>query len=178
MIKLIVGLGNEGDAYVHTHHNAGFRAVDQLLRERTQGTMDMPPLLKNDGFMNESGTFVATAVRRARISPEELLIIHDESDLPLGAFRFSFDRGAAGHKGVASVIHELATKKFWRLRLGIRLAENHMLASPNLSAKRTAPRAKAEDFVLRPMSRAAERKLNEALARALPELKRLVELSP
>lgn len=183
MIKLIVGLGNKGEAYTRTHHNAGFRAVDRLLREHEHDTIPMPPLLKNDGFMNESGIFVAAAVRRARIATEELLVIHDESDLPLGAFRFSFDRGAAGHRGVASIIQKLGTKKFWRLRLGIRPTGNDTLAEtrggPNRK-KAGSPaeihRAKAGAFVLHSLSRAAEQELMGALERALPELKRLLTL--
>jgi len=70
--------------------------------------------------MNESGKAVKEAVKYFRAKPEEILIIHDDSDIELGKYKISFGRGSAGHQGVESIIKSLGTKNFWRLRIGIR----------------------------------------------------------
>ncbi len=107
--------------------------------------------------MNESGSAVA---RPLRTSPSTLLLIHDDSDLPLGSYRLMFGRGAAGHHGVESVIKALGTKEFWRLRVGVR---------PSLpkSAKGDASRLPAGRFVLRPMSKTAETAVRETAEKFL-----------
>lgn len=133
---LVVGLGNPSLKYKKTAHNAGFRVVN-LLREQT----DLPALAKDNTlnslttkgflkekkvalllpltFMNLSGEAVRKAVKRFNISPEKMILVHDDIDLPLGTIRFSFSRSSAGHKGVSSVIKALGTKEFARLRIGI-----------------------------------------------------------
>lgn len=147
-VRLIAGLGNPGVRYAHTYHNAGLLFVDYL-RERDKESFSRfkslsyfsyakgprYTLLKPKGFMNTSGNGILRALRFFKFSPESLLVVHDESDLDLGKFKLSFDRGAAGHKGAASVIESLGTAKFWRVRIGIRHGKG-----------------KAEEFVLRPMS--------------------------
>jgi len=111
-IKLIIGLGNPGKEYQNTYHNVGFLAVDYLAKN--------PPNYKSDVYMNESGPWVLKKIKKNGIKPEELLIIHDDSDIKIGNHKFSFGRGAAGHKGIESVIKALRTKNFWRLRIGVR----------------------------------------------------------
>jgi len=156
-IKLVVGLGNPGARYARTYHNAGARFVCALAgvsRARFRAARGFrayraaPRIFAlTDSFMNESGGAVAAALRAANARPDECLVIHDDSDLPLGEIRLQFGRGSAGHHGVDSVIHSLRTKNFWRLRVGIR---------PSL------PRMPAGGFVLRPMTRAAEEKITGA----------------
>lgn len=132
-IKIIAGLGNPGRAYAHTPHNAGFLALDYLAKKFSARPWRAFPqkgfaytkvkhlaLIKPLTFMNESGATIARAVKYFKGNVHELLLIHDESDLPLGAHKFSFDRGAAGHKGVQSAIQALKTKRFLRLRIGTR----------------------------------------------------------
>lgn len=167
-IKLIFGLGNPGAAYANTYHNAGIIFLDYIANateknefkksvgglfayRRTGGTI----LAKNLNFMNEAGDAVKKAAIVNKIKPAEILLVHDDSDLRLGEIKFSFGRGAGGHKGVASTIKTLKTKSFWRLRIGIR-------------PQREKIRAKAMIFVLRPI-KSADRKILEAVFRVAAE---------
>lgn len=135
---LIVGLGNPGPAYEKTPHNVGFIALDQLAK---RGALEWQPkfaslmtmiqhltaggeikrtiLLKPQLFMNRAGKAVAEVMRFYKIRPADLWIIHDELDLPLGALKITFNRSSAGHKGVESIIRELKTQSFYRVRLGV-----------------------------------------------------------
>ena len=141
-IKLIIGLGNPGKEYEKTYHNAGFLAIDFFVKN--PATSNFKPV-KTDVFMNQSGSFVAKIAKKHSIKPEEILIIHDDSDIKLGKYKISFSRGSAGHNGVKSIIKALKTKDFWRLRIGIR---------PKVSSiKNQELRKKAEDFVLKKISK-------------------------
>lgn len=121
-IKLIIGLGNPGKEYENTYHNVGFLFIDFLNKA------DKPRRsLKTGTFMNQSGFFVKSALAKYRLNPENLLIVHDDSDIALGRFKLNFNRGSAGHKGVESVIQTLKTKKFWRLRIGIRFTDPNQI---------------------------------------------------
>ena len=115
-MKLIVGLGNPGKKYENTRHNTGFRFVDLLEKELVgSGVL----FFKNSTFINDSGIDVKKTINRLKIPLEDLLIIHDDFDLELGQFKLQSNRSSAGHKGVQSVIDELGSKDFWRLRIGI-----------------------------------------------------------
>jgi len=135
-IRLIVGLGNPGDCYRNTPHNIGFEAVDafadrhQLQFRRAFGLQawgatwqregSKVRLLKPRTFMNRSGVAVRKAMRRWKISPEEVLLVFDDVDFPVGRLRIRRKGGAGGHNGVTSVIRELDNiKDFPRLRLGV-----------------------------------------------------------
>lgn len=135
--KLIIGLGNPGEEYKNTYHNVGFLFVDYLNRCQVSGVRCQ--ILKSNVYMNQSGNFVRLALKKYKTKPEELLIVHDDSDIELGKYKISFGRGSAGHHGVESIIKSLGTKNFWRLRIGIRKA--------GLPAE--AYRAKAGKFVLK-----------------------------
>lgn len=138
---LIVGLGNPKDSYEKTTHNAGTRIVSILNEEENfpffsrdntvNGHISKSYiedkeviLMKPFSFMNLSGGPVKKAVKKFNIDLEKLLIVHDDTDLPIGKVRFSYSRGAAGHNGVLSVIKALGTKDFWRLRVGVSLNKN------------------------------------------------------
>ena len=165
---LIIGLGNPGSRYVNTYHNVGAKAVRALVTHSEDNTNTPHRLLLftywkrweftfviPSVFMNDSGRAVRAACTHFRTKPKNLLVVHDDSDLPLGSFRMGFGRGSAGHHGVYSVIESLGTKNFWRFRIGIRKKEG-----------------KAERFVLKTMSRDDERNLYsafEALRRKLTE---------
>ena len=148
--KLLIGLATPGKEYENTYHNAGFLFIDYLTKNlpvsnfsakggsASGGQFLISELLKSDVYMNESGAFVKKVLKRRNAKPEELLIVHDDSDLTLGSWKFDFDRGSAGHNGVTSVINALGTKKFFRLRIGIR---------PKTSER--TPRKKAGEFVLK-----------------------------
>ena len=132
-MKLIVGLGNPGKKYEGTRHNAGFWFVDEVARTaradfrheaRFQGEVARVPagdiwLLKPATFMNNSGRAVGALAGFYRIPPEEILVAHDELDLPPGEVRLKFGGGLSGHNGLRDVAPALATQDFWRLRIGI-----------------------------------------------------------
>jgi PTH1 family peptidyl-tRNA hydrolase len=132
--KLIVGLGNPGAEYERTRHNAGYWFADELLRRhggswrresrhqselaRTRIADAELWLQKPLTFMNGSGAAVASVARFHRIEPAEILVVHDEIDLPPGAARLKQGGGHGGHNGLRDVIAHLGAD-FWRLRLGV-----------------------------------------------------------
>ncbi|RPI47263.1 MAG: aminoacyl-tRNA hydrolase [Betaproteobacteria bacterium] len=134
-MKLVAGLGNPGRKYTATRHNAGFWWVERLAEitrtelrteARFQGRVGrlVPPhgsawLLLPETFMNHSGRAVAALASFYRIAPEEILVVHDELDLPPGTAKLKKGGGAGGHNGVTDVAAQLGTKEFWRLRIGI-----------------------------------------------------------
>lgn len=134
-MKLIVGLGNPGEKYEHTRHNFGFWVVDQLLKDTTSAAktvwskdekmkseiakLDGAILAKPTTFMNNSGMAVSLLASYYKIEPENVWIVYDELDLPVGSMKIRFGGAAAGHHGVESIMDKLGTDKFWRFRLGI-----------------------------------------------------------
>jgi len=127
-LKLIVGLGNPGARYAGTRHNAGFLVMDELARRwgtafRSGRQADAASasgvvLLKPRTFMNLSGTAVQAEMARGRIPPGELLVVHDDLDLPLGRLRLRRGGGAGGQRGVQDVIARIGPD-FDRLKVGI-----------------------------------------------------------
>jgi len=132
-MKLIVGLGNPGKKYEATRHNAGFWWVDQVARAagaefrreaRFHGEVARIPrsemwLIKPGTYMNESGRAVGALATFYRIEPAEILIAHDELDLPPGGVKLKFGGGLSGHNGLRDIAPALGTQDFWRLRIGI-----------------------------------------------------------
>jgi len=127
---LIVGLGNPGKKYEKTRHNIGFRVLDELCSSRRFANarvidelqslnLKKVILAKPKTFMNLSGKAVKSLITKYKIPTTNLWVIHDDIDLPLGKIRIVKNRGAAGHKGVESIIKELGTKNFVRFRIGI-----------------------------------------------------------
>ncbi|MDH3388731.1 MAG: aminoacyl-tRNA hydrolase [Gammaproteobacteria bacterium] len=134
-IRLIVGLGNPGADYVDTRHNAGFWLVDLLAQDRglsfrfekrynaeeckfKAADRDVF-LLKPQTFMNRSGQAVAGLARFYKIAPEQILVLHDELDLPPGTNRIKQAGGHGGHNGLRDVINHLGSREFFRIRIGI-----------------------------------------------------------
>lgn len=134
-IRLIVGLGNPGREYETTRHNAGYWWVDELARLQNLSFKNEPKfhglmargqlhdhemlLLKPQTFMNVSGRSVGALAQFYKIAPMEILVVHDELDLPPGVARLKLGGGHGGHNGLKDIIAHLGTKDFWRLRLGI-----------------------------------------------------------
>jgi PTH1 family peptidyl-tRNA hydrolase len=134
---LIVGLGNPGIKYKRTRHNIGFRVLDKFQKEndfpdfkfskkfnalisKKNTEKEKIILSKSETFMNNSGQTVKKLTTYYSIPFINLIIVHDDIDLLLGRMRISKNRGSAGHKGVESIIKELGSKNFVRLRIGIR----------------------------------------------------------
>ena len=134
-IKLIVGLGNPGREYENTRHNAGFWWVDEFARLQKLSFKSETKfhgltarglahgreilLLKPQTFMNVSGRAVVALAQFYKIAPAEILVVHDELDLPPGVARLKMGGGHGGHNGLKDIIAHLGTKDFWRLRIGI-----------------------------------------------------------
>lgn len=134
-IKAIVGLGNPGSQYTETRHNAGFWFIEELARsDSLQFSPDkkfhgeiaklIAPkssvwLLKPSTFMNRSGQSVQSLLSFYRIAPENLLVVHDEIDLPAGEVKLKRGGGHGGHNGLRDIINHLGTKDFLRLRVGV-----------------------------------------------------------
>ncbi len=131
---LIVGLGNPGKKYQNTRHNIGFKAVNEIAAnfefiewqiifntQISKGKINEKNIIlaKPQTFMNLSGRSVSEIARFYKIKSENIIVIHDDIDLPLGKIRIVKSRGAAGHKGVGSIIKELGKKNFIRFRIGI-----------------------------------------------------------
>ncbi|MEK7147047.1 MAG: hypothetical protein AAB772_02215 [Patescibacteria group bacterium] len=148
--KLIIGLGNPGKEYANSYHNIGHLAVDYF--SKTLNSIFY--ILNSNVYMNNSGSFIVKSLKKFTAKPEELLIIHDDSDIEIGKYKLSFGRGSAGHKGIESIIKTLGSKNFWRLRIGIR----------PINQINRHKRTKAGDFVLKKINITDKVILNALLA--------------
>ena len=174
-IRLIVGLGNPGREYQATRHNAGFWWVERVADSR--GASLVPEkkfhglalrlhlaqhelwLLEPQTYMNRSGQAVAALAGFYRIPPGEILVIHDELDLPPGDARLKKGGGHGGHNGLRDIVAHLGTADFWRLRLGI----GH-----------PGDKTQVADYVLHPPRREEQELLETALEKSLPLLPQLL----
>ncbi len=134
-MKLVVGLGNPGKEYEHTRHNVGFMIIDYLATsyklQATSSTKLNADIFKGEiaqkrsilakpqTYMNNSGQAVQAILAFYKLTPSDLIVIHDDKDIPLGETRVQRDRGAAGHNGIKSIIEHIGTKDFVRIRVGI-----------------------------------------------------------
>ncbi len=132
-MKVIVGLGNPGGQYAETRHNIGFVVVDSLAEELKleyrskfqgllgEGKLDGEKifLLKPQTYMNLSGRSVRELANFMKIPVGDILTIHDDMDLPFGKMRLRSSGSPGGHNGIRSIIGELGTEEFWRLKIGV-----------------------------------------------------------
>ncbi len=170
-MKLVVGLGNPGKKYEATRHNAGFWWVDRIAeRERAtlrresrfQGAAGKVPLpagdlwlLKPETFMNNSGQAVAALAGYYKIDAKEILVAHDELDLPAGGARLKFGGGLGGHNGLKSIAASLGTQDFWRLRIGIGHPRDNAVSEKEVI-----------DYVLHAPRAEEQKAIDDAMARA------------
>jgi len=165
-LRLIVGLGNPGAEYSETRHNAGFWFCERLAGElgasfakesryhgwtanaRSSGHWLLMPAT----FMNDSGRAVQALAHFYRIAPAEILVVHDELDIPPGQLRLKFGGGLGGHNGLKSISAHLGTNDYWRLRVGI----GH-----------PGERNDVVNYVLKPPRREEMEEIDKALDRAL-----------
>lgn len=137
---LIVGLGNPGRKFKKTWHNLGFLVLDQFRKENNFPYFKLSKKLKSQisekefkrkkiilakpqTFMNNSGKALKELISYYQLPLVKLIVVHDELDLPLGKIKISQNRGPGGHKGVASIIEEIGSKNFSRVRIGIKPEE-------------------------------------------------------
>lgn len=175
-IQLIVGLGNPGVKYANTRHNAGAWFVEQLadtakcsLRSENKfhGLHALATFLNSEchlliptTYMNKSGSSIRALATFYKIPYQNILIAHDELDLPIGITRLKYDGGAGGHNGLTDTIDHLHTKKFYRLRIGIGRPQNSKVVA---------------DYVLTPPSRAEQQAIYRSLQQAQEILPLLLE---
>ena len=171
-IKLVVGLGNPGREYERTRHNAGFWWVDALARDlgatfkkESKFHSEVAKagsvwLLKPMTFMNRSGQAVGALCKFYQIQPAEILVAHDEMDLPAGGLKMKVG-GAAGSNGVKDIVSHIGTRDFWRLRIGV----GH---PRDMAAKLGGDMSRDEvvDYVLHRPDKNDERAIEDAIQRA------------
>ncbi|ADU96271.1 aminoacyl-tRNA hydrolase [Thermovibrio ammonificans] len=178
MVKLVVGLGNPGREYEKTRHNVGWMVLDRLAdklgvslnREKFKGLYGeyrgengKVILLKPLTYMNRSGESVSQFLRYFKIAPEEMVVVYDDLDLPLGKLRLKPKGSSGGHRGVESIIRELGTSNFPRLKVGI---------------GRPARKEEVVDYVLSPFGREQWPAIEEAVDRASDCLNLLISGEP
>ncbi|WP_333784162.1 aminoacyl-tRNA hydrolase [Thermocrinis sp.] len=178
MIKLVVGLGNPGKKYERTRHNVGFMVVDELLKklrvkEYTQECLSHVYkvkvlnrevlVAKPQTYMNNSGLAVLNLLEEYELSPKDMMVVYDDLDLPLGRIRLRLEGSSGGHHGVESIIKEIKSENFARLRIGIGRPKN---------------KDKVVEYVLSPFEPEEEQILYAVLDRASECVLRCLELSP
>lgn len=179
-IRLIVGLGNPGLEYAQTRHNAGFWLVDQLARSLPGCQLQRETrfhglaakckiagqevwLLQPQTYMNRSGQSVGGLARFFKITPQEVLVVHDELDLMPGIARLKKGGGSGGHNGLKDISAALGTQDYWRLRLGIGHPRSLNLAQ------------QVADFVLQRPRPEQEIDIERAIQKSLGIIPQLVE---
>lgn len=174
-VQLVVGLGNIGSRYDRTRHNAGFwfvdrvaaryggsfRAVSRFAGDVCETRIGASPvrLLKPSTYMNRSGESVAALARFYRYPPAQILVAHDEIDLPPGTVRLKIGGGDGGHRGLRDVIPRLGDRGFQRLRIGV---------------GRPGHRDDVIDYVLRRAPADEQAAIDDAIERALGEVERMI----
>ncbi|MBI5621778.1 aminoacyl-tRNA hydrolase [Candidatus Falkowbacteria bacterium] len=170
-MKFIIGLGNPGRQYAKTRHNIGWVVLDALAGKkakwqdsdkalaqhcRVEINDQEVELLKPQTFMNVSGKTAAFVVKKHHAALDDLIIVHDDKDLPFGKIKLVRDHSSAGHRGVQSIIDALGTQDFWRLRIGV--------ANNDLQKMAT------DKFVLSPFRWSEKRQLKELIDWAVREI--------
>jgi len=181
---VIVGLGNPGEDYENTRHNAGRMAVEFFAKEhgfngwhadkKAKGTSSTGMIQKTvvalilpDTFMNKSGVAVSKLVKTPKAA-ERMVVVYDDLDLPLGTMKLSFDRGSGGHKGLESVIKAVHTTKFTRVRIGV---------SPSTSAgniKKPDGKREVNKFILDPFKPHQMEELRRVFKRVNAALEKII----
>jgi len=180
-MKLIVGLGNPGKKYNKTRHNVGFMILDNLFNNVAEAkglnswelskkfnaeivgfteNNEKIILAKPMTFMNLSGQAVQLLAHYYKIPPKDIIVIHDDKDLPLGEIKIQINRGHAGHNGVKSIINSIGTENFYRVRVGI--------ASQNEKKMQNTPK-----FVLGKFGILEKSKLSKVIDESIYEIRKL-----
>lgn len=180
-MKVIIGLGNPGIKYEKTRHNAGFLAVKRIKEnfgfpdfernKKFSATVSKGEihgqevlLVMPEAFMNNSGASVRSIMDFLKLSPEDIIVIHDDLDIPLGKFKVATDSSSAGHNGVRDIIEKLGTQKFKRIRIGIGQEKDGALVC----------RLDASDFVLQKFTDEELEKIQKTIEGALEKLSELL----
>lgn len=163
---ILFGLGNPGDEYENTRHNAGRLFVEFLekYKEKNNNLKNLANLnlltADNKTFMNESGKFIKYYIKQDNL--DSLIVAYDDLDIALGEYKISFDKSSGGHNGVQSIIDNLGSQKFTRIRVGI--AKKSIFGNMK--------RVKGEDmgdFVLKEFGKSEKEKLEEVFGKIVEE---------
>jgi PTH1 family peptidyl-tRNA hydrolase len=176
-MKIIIGLGNPGEQYKDTRHNIGFAVVEKIQTDWDSSPFEFNKkfnaeiskgsdilLAKPQTFMNLSSETVRAILDFYKLTPADIIVIHDDLDIAIGKYKLATDSSSAGHNGVADIIEKLGTQKFKRVRVGIG------------QEKDGAPicRADAHDFVLAKFSDEERKKTADIVPAILEEIKKLL----
>lgn len=175
-MKLIVGLGNPDKKYQNTRHNLGQNIVKKYVETHYNASLTNKPNLSaqiyetgqgssktiftvSTEYMNNSGITVQKVSQFYKISPLNIYVIHDDLDLEVGDYKIQFDRGPAGHNGIKSIIENLGTQQFNRIRIGIGKSQNNI---------------PVEDYVLQPFSSEEKDTINTLTPEIFEEIKNIL----
>jgi PTH1 family peptidyl-tRNA hydrolase len=171
-MKIIIGLGNPGEKYTNTRHNVGFAILEEFKNRENFPTFEFNKkfnaeistreeiaLIKPQTFMNLSGEAVRDFLAFYKLSPTDILIIHDDKDISLGEYRLAADSSSAGHNGVQNIIENLGTQKFKRIRIGVGVETD----------------LPAEVFVLQKFSEEEETEIEKIRSTVLDEIKKFIQ---
>ncbi len=179
MAKLIIGLGNPGEEYQNTRHNIGFEVVD-FINEEGGGEFMFDKkfnsevseakingkkvvLAKPQTFMNKSGEAVKKLVKNLKFKISDLIVVHDDLDIPFGKTKLSFGRSSAGHKGIESIFRVLKTEKIYRVRIG---TFNSKLAKIKKIKDKRKKLAEMNKFVVGPFTPEEKNKVTKIIKQA------------
>ena len=188
-MKLIIGLGNPGKKYENTRHNVGFIIADAIISnfqfpifktdkktnaEISKGEIDGKRALvaKPATFMNDSGTPTQALLSFYKLTPADLIVIHDDKDILLGETRMQTGRGSAGHNGINSIIEHLGTKDFLRVRVGIAPSPTKERDGGEVSSR---PIADTANFVLSKFTKEEQKILKDVIKNVVEEIKKLIK---
>ncbi len=181
---LVIGLGNPGQHYTKNRHNIGFRLVDYLADKYnislkrnecrcavgTGKIGDEEVLLaKPKTYMNNSGVAVSRLLQKFSVIPAQIIVLYDDLDLPLGQLRVRSRGSAGGHKGIKSIIAEIGTSDFKRIKIGI--------GRPDAGKTERALEEEIVSYVLSDFTTAEEEKVNTVIATAADALQNLLQES-
>lgn len=171
---IVAGLGNPGERYAKTRHNAGAMVVHELLersgarlKSHKSGCMIAEVTIEGErvvlarpmSYMNESGRPLRDLAKWYKLGPDDLIVVHDEIDIPFGEVRIKLGGGTAGHNGLASIVNHLSTKEFTRVRVGV-----------------GRPRGQGVDHVLGEFSGAQRKELPDLVSRGADAVERILEV--
>ena len=177
-MHLIIGLGNPEKEYANTRHNAGFLILDKLAAafefpawqfdkksnaEITKGEINhkRSVLIKPQTYMNSSGAAVRSLLDFYKLTPADIIVVHDDKDIPLGETRVQTNRGPAGHNGIKSIIEQLDTQDFTRIRVGVAPAKQEDIRD-------------TADFVLGKFTAEEKRALNTVAEHVIKEVEKII----
>ena len=182
MIKIIAGLGNPGAEFEATRHNAGFWLIDQLARDAGATLRHEPRfnalvakarlygediwLIEPQTFMNRSGQSVVGLARFYKFMPDQILVVHDELDLPPGVAKLKRGGGTGGHNGLKDISAQLTTPDYWRLRIGIGHPRDLLPQGG---------KADVVNFVLKAPRREEQEQIDTAIERSIAVMPQIVQ---